>query len=295
MNASTVASLLPSFKRALQAQNKAAGTVEVYTSAVRSLMASPGMPTVAKAITRDDMERWLKTELETHAAATVARDYRGMQQFWKWAVDEGEVKKSPMVSMKVPSIPETPPPVITDEQMVKLLAACEGKTFSARRDMAIMRLLIDTGMRRQECAGLSLSDLDMDMGVALVMGKGRRPRSCPFGRKTAQSLDRYLRMRNTHRLSHLPALWLGIRGGLTHVGIHNIVTKRAKKASIGPIHAHLFRHTFAHAWLAGGGQENDLMRLAGWRSRTMVGRYGASAADERARDAHKRMALGDRF
>ena len=43
------------------------------------------------------------------------------------------------------------------------------------------------------------------------------------------------------------------------------------------------------------GQENDVMRLAGWKSRQIVGRYAASAADERARDAHRRMALRDRF
>ncbi len=70
---------------------------------------------------------------------------------------------------------------------------------------------------------------------------------------------------------------------------------RCDHAGIGRLHPHQLRHTAAHMWLADGGQEGDLMRLFGWRSRKMLERYGASAADERAREAHRQRALADRF
>jgi len=82
---------------------------------------------------------------------------------------------------------------------------------------------------------------------------------------------------------------------MTDSGIAQAVRERAVLAGFDDFHLHEFRQPFAHTWLAAGGQENDLMRLAGWKSRQMVGRYAASADYERARDAHQRMRLGDRF
>ncbi len=71
-------------------------------------------------------------------AATAAKRYKSVQQFFRWLVEEGEVKRSPMERMKPPAIPEEPPTVISQEQLKKLLRSCEGRDFYARRDTAII-------------------------------------------------------------------------------------------------------------------------------------------------------------
>ena len=75
-----------------------------------------------------------------------------------------------------PIVPEKPVPVLSTEQLRELLDQCKGRELLALRDAAIIRLLLGTGGRAGEVAGLRVADLDFDADVAYVVGKGRRPR-----------------------------------------------------------------------------------------------------------------------
>jgi hypothetical protein len=87
---------------------------------------------------------------------TALNRYRGLQAFFKWAVAEGELDACPMAGMNPPQIPDEPPPVLTDEELRRLLKSCEGRDFTDRRDAAILRLFLDTGVRVAEAAGIML-------------------------------------------------------------------------------------------------------------------------------------------
>ncbi len=204
-----------SWARSLRARNLAPKTLKLYDGAAACLvehLASKSPRLLPADLRQEHIEVFLADHSAGRAPATISLTYRALQQWLGWMVEQDELTADPTARMHAPVVPERPVPVLTDDQLRALLASCEGRRLVDRRDVALFRLLIDTGGRLAEIGGLAIADVDLDGQVCRVTGKGRRERVLPFGIKTTEALDRYLRVRAVDKHASSPGLWLGERG-----------------------------------------------------------------------------------
>jgi integrase/recombinase XerC len=248
------------------------------------------------AVTKAHIESFQSWMIETRSPSTALNKHKGLQQFFTWLLlDEQDIDRSPMDRVKQPKTQKKLIPIIRDNDTQKVLDTCKGKDFVALRDEAIIRLYYNTGARLSEVGNLQLRDIDLNTDSAHYHGKGNKDRRVRFGAKTARAMSRYLRARAKHKGAQLPNLWLAERGArpLTPNGIKIMLKRRGLAAGLFGVHAHRWRHNFAHEWKRAGGDTGDLMLLLGWTSADMPRHYGASAAAERAQETQLRLGIGE--
>lgn len=284
--------LIDSWELALQAEQKSDRTIANYLEALGLLtrwLVDEGRPHDPDEVTPALLREWLVYLEETRSAATARTRWTALRSFWAWALEEGEVAVNPMAVVKPPQIPETLADMLTIEQLQAILAAADGPRMVDKRDVALILLYADNGGRLSEIGKAEVDGLDLRARELLVVGKGNRERIVPFGARTARAVDRYMRVRARQPYAESKWLWLSGKDGraLSTNGIHQMFKRRGAAAGVPGLHAHMFRHTFADAWLSAGGSETDLMEITGWRSRQMLNRYGAKRRSERARDAYR--------
>lgn len=269
----------------LRARNLSAHTIKASKDYLTPFVACYDPLTATKR----DIEQYLIELSARCKPSTVWTAWRHLKGLFSYLHIEGDIDVNPMCGVSRPVVPPTEVKVLTAQQVHQLLATCKGKQLAARRDYAIITMMIDTGLRLSEITSLSISDISENQTIR-IFGKGRKWRTVALGQMSSTALSRWLRV-HPHNTE---SLWVGTQGPLTAIGIRKMIARRGNQAGI-PLHPHQLRHTFVDNWLRNGGAEVDLARLCGWTSTRMAERYAQHQADERAVTAHKTIAPLDRL
>ena len=125
-----------SFELHLAAENKAAGTIRIYTEAPRWFAAAHLLHATGKTrweqVETQDVQRWIVWLLRHYSQMYACQQYRSLQQFFRWLAAEDEIA-DPMARLRAPKVAEKPVPFFTSVELSKLEKACRGSTFAQRR------------------------------------------------------------------------------------------------------------------------------------------------------------------
>lgn len=226
--------------------------------------------------------------------STAVSRQQAVKRFAAWLTDEGERDTNPLLGLGRPKMDTKVTPALTDEELKRLIKACQGRGLVDRRDGAIVRLMAETGLRAVELIGLRGGDVDLDRGLVVIRRtKNRKDRIAPFGPQTSAAIDRYIRAARP-RIESTGPLWVGFAGkSFGYHGLSATMKRRDELPGIKHFHLHLMRHTAATRWLRAGGSEGGLMAVAGWTTRDMLDRYVSASKSERAADEARGLNLGD--
>ncbi len=233
---------------------------------------------------------------ELLSGKTIYNVYTNLSAFYSWAVSIGLSESNIIKTIEPPDyqLPQMIP--FTREQLVKMLRACNKtatwrnrdirtKRPTAKRDQAIIRLLLSTGIRASELCGIQMKHLNLEQRSLIVYGKskGRDPKSRPvfFGLRTQRAIWYYLTTLPTERPDDA-SLFLSSRGptGLTPNALYQLISRLGERVGINDCKPHRFRHTFAITYLRNGGDVLTLQALLGHTSLEMVRHYARIAAQD---------------
>lgn len=303
-----VADARDSWLRALRAEGASEATLDIYSSAVDRFLdyQRPRKgPTAVEKIERAHIEGFLTHLQDARSQATAHNRYRALRAFFNFCTDGDDrreglaiIEKSPMARMRPPKLDDVPIPLLSPEQVAALWAHTErpGRDFIRRRDAAIVRMFLATGIRAGEMAGLETTDVDLGAQILVIARKGRKWRHVPYSGPAAVALDRYLAVRGESKWASRSArVWLSTKGPITRSGLQQMLRRISKATGIPDLHPHLLRHVCVDAMFSAGMSEGEVMSLMGWSTPAMCRRYASARRTARAIETYRRLGIGDPY
>jgi len=219
---------------------------------------------------------------------------RAIKAFFGFLKREGFIENNAMAKVKMPKVPETVIPTFSEKEIEKLLAQADKSSNEGFRDYCLLLIFIDTGIRLSELAYLKTDDIDYEQNLFRVMGKGRKERFVPFGRRVAKALMKY-QLKCRPEPIGTENFWLRRDGQpLLPKRIEKLISAYGKKAGLKRCYAHKLRHTSSVMYLRNGGDVFSLQKKLGHRSLEMTRRY-SNLADSDVRRQHLAYGVADRL
>lgn len=282
--------LIKGFELSCHAEGKSPKTIEWYVSFLgrfRKFLEQRHIPAYVDSIDKShirDFIRFLQTEAKTPrtnkalSPATVQGYTRTLKTFFSWLKREDYVNHNIMTTIPIPKAPVKIIDTFGTDQIKSLISLCQRSDGIGYRNLSILLLLLDSGIRVSELTNIELSDLDLAEGyIRIRRAKGGRERMVPIGTLTQKSLWRYVNNFRPQPLTgNITRLFLNDKAlPLTRNGIQQMLRRYGKKASITGVRCspHTFRHTFAKNYLLNGGDIFSLQKILGHSSMASVRIY----------------------
>ena len=226
------------------------------------------------------VRRFLADYRQGHAPASLRTVFISLRALLRFGVREGMLEESVLVGLRPPKRVETPKQVYSEGQLTAMFRLLEtDRSPLGLRDLAIVSVLLDGGLRASEASALKLSSLD---GGALLVGpsKSGRMRMVPLGQRAQRALNRYLATGRPRLRPRCENVFVS-RGGdaITRNTVRQALNRLSQRLGF-PVSAHRFRHTFTTMLLRRGCDLETLRQMGGWSDYTMLMTYTHLAADD---------------
>jgi len=219
---------------------------------------------------------------------------RAIKTFFNWLYKEGYTEEHRLERLKTPKAPQKLKEPLSDAEIVLLLSCIDPQTSWGARNLTIVLLFLDTGLRLSELLTLPMHDLHLEEGRLKVMGKGQKERIVPFGNSAQKALMRYIFHFRPEPLN-TDRVFLNLDGApMTVTGLKLMFRRLADNSGVKRLHTHLLRHTFAVNYLMNGGDVFTLQLILGHTTLEMVRRY-VNLANSHVMAQHKQFSPVDRM
>lgn len=220
------------------------------------------------AVEQGDLQAYLSARYLLHSSPrSTARQLSALKRFYRLALRDGRIANDPTLKIDTPKLPRSLPKSMSEAEVEALLAAPVGDEPMAVRDRAMLEMLYATGLRVSELVSMSLRQVNLDMGIVQIIGKGSKERIVPLGEMAADALVLYLQTARPPLLHGriTDDLFVTERGSaMTRQGFWYLIKRRARQIGMAkPPSPHVLRHAFATHLLNHGADLRVVQLLLG--------------------------------